>query len=238
MADVLQMANATLEQMRASLDDYTATFVKQETVGGKLGEPTEMSIKVQCSHRGGNLDESQPMRVYLRFNRPASIAGREVIWAKDLHDGKMVVHEAGLLGLMTLRLDPTGLIAMQGQRYPIWNIGLTNLAKKLIERGDLDRDNNAISVSIKHNMMIQDRNCDLIEVRRSEPSGRKDDFARAEIVIDTERGLPLRYTAFGWPTGNSNDQPLIESYTYLDIQTNVGLGDTDFDPANPSYKFP
>ena len=32
--------------------------------------------------------------------------------------------------------------------------------------------------------------------------------------------------------------PLLESYSYLDLKTNVGLTDADFDTKNPEYNFP
>ncbi len=240
IAEVLRIAEDSLKRLRQDVDDYTATLIKQESINSVVGETNEMLVKVQCKHRGGATDESQPMRVYLRFIQPASVAGREVIWCEDLHDGKMVAHEAGLMGMLTVRLDPNGMIAMRGQKYPISDIGLTNLLKKLIERGQQDRENPNVSVTITKNIEIDGLNCDLIQVRRSEPSGRPDDFSLAEICLDRTRSLPIRYTAYGWPTdGQSVDTklPVLESYTYLNIKTNVGLTQADFDPANHEYQF-
>lgn len=237
MDEVLRLAEQSLLHIRQTLDDYTATMVKQETIGGVLTGPVEMAMKVQCSHRGGKLDDSEPMRVYLRFIRPPEVAGREVIWAEDLHDGKLVVREAGMLGLLPLRLEPAGMIAMRGERYPIYEIGLTKLVQKLIERGRRDRDNPDVTVWITEGLKCDGHDCELIEVRRKHPAGTDEDFSRAEIVFDTQRLLPLRYTAYGW-SEDPSAAPLIESYTYTDINTNVGLSETDFDPTNPSYQFP
>lgn len=237
MDEVLLIAEQSLLHMRQTLDDYAATLVKQESINGVLSEPTEMAIKIQCPHRGGKLDDSEPMRVYLRFIRPPDIAGREVIWAEDLHAGKLIVREVGVMGLLPLRLDPTGMIAMRGQRYPIYEIGLTKLVEKLIERGRRDRNNADVSVSITKGLTFDGHDCDLIEVRRKRPSDSANDFSRAEICFDTKRLLPLRYTAYGW-SSDSSEAPLIESYAYTDVKTNVGLSETDFDPKNPSYQFP
>jgi hypothetical protein len=240
IGEVLQIAEDSLGRLRQDVDDYTATLVKQESIGSVVGESNEMLVKVQCKHRGGKIDESQPMRVYLRFVQPASVAGREVIWCEDLHDGKMVAHEAGLMGMLTVRLDPNGMIAMRGQKYPISDIGLTNLLKKLIERGQQDLENPNVTVTITKNIEIDGLKCDLIQVKRSQPSDKPDDFSLAEICIDRTRNLPIRYTAYGWPKdGQSPDtkMPLLESYTYLNIKTNVGLTELDFDPTNPEYQF-
>lgn len=238
--EVLMIAEDSLNRLRLEVDDYTATLTKQESIDSVVGEANEMLIKVQCRHRGGKVDESEPLRVYLRFERPESVAGREVIWCEDLHDGKMVAHEAGLLGMLTVRLDPNGMIAMRGQKYPISDIGLTNLLKKLIERGRQDLGDPSVSVTIAKEIEIDGFMCDLIQVKRSEPSGRPNDFSLAEICLDRTRNLPIRYTAYGWPTDDRSDRsskPLLESYTYRNIKINIGLTEADFDPSNPDYRF-
>jgi len=237
MDEVLAIAESTLAHMRKNLDGYTATMVKQEMIDGALTEPTEMAMKLHCRHRGGKVDDSEPMRVYLRFNQPADVNGREVIWAEDLYDGKLVVHEAGLMGFMTVYLDPTGMIAMRGQRHPISEIGLTKLVQKLIERGEVDRKNPAVTVSITRNLVLDDHQCELIVVTRKQPSGTENDFSRAEICFDKDRQLPLRYTAYGWGKDGAAP-PILESYTYTNIDTTVQLSEADFDPKNPSYRFP
>lgn len=253
MQEVLQLAEEALQIWQQEVDDYTATLIKQESVGGSVGEPNELLIKVHCRHRAADRQETEPMRVYLRFDQPDSVAGREVIWCEDLHDGKLVAHEAGLLGLMTVRLDPNGMVAMRGQRYPIHQIGLTNLIKQLIERGQTDRDNPDVQVTIRRGLSGEatpgsPAAIDLIEVTRQQPSGRADDFSLARIYFDSERKIPFQYEAYGWPEDSeqakialdnrdSSQLPLLESYTYLNLQTNVGLTEQDFDPANPQYKY-
>ncbi|TWT80869.1 hypothetical protein CA13_23150 [Planctomycetes bacterium CA13] len=237
IAEVLEIARAARVAMAGNLKDYTARFVKQEVdTSGLLGETTEMNVKVQTRLRDGS--DNAPMRVYLGFESPESVRGREVIWAKDLHDGQLVVHEAGLLGMITLRLDPTGMLAMRGQRYPIYEIGLVRLVEKLIERGGKDLDNPDIQVTITKEVPFDDVSAELIQVKRSKPSDEEDDFSLAEIVMDPNRQLVLSYRSFGWPADEGEKPPLQESYAYHDIQTNVGLAETDFDPQNSAYQFP
>lgn len=118
MAAVLDMAIAARQHMSQHLDDYTARFVKQEVDHrGVLGGVSEIRVKIQTRLRGDT--EEAPKRVYLSFQAPEAVKGREVLWGEDLYDGKMAVHEVGLLlSLKTIWLDPTGIIAMNGQRYP------------------------------------------------------------------------------------------------------------------------
>ena len=240
MAEVLELARDARNHIAATLNDYTADFVKQEADDdGTLGDESIISMKVQTRLR--NETDDAPMRVYLKFEGPDGNKGREVIWGEDLYDGKMAVHEVGMLtGLTTLWLDPNGMVAMMGQKYPISEIGLTRLCEKLIERGEDDRDNPDVSVTITRGHEIDGVPAELIQVRRSKPSGDDDDdFSLAEISIDTERRIILQYRSFGWPEDAAGDSPpLQESYTYKNIKTNVGLTITDFDTTNSEYNFP
>lgn len=238
MSDVLDMAVAARQHMADHLDDYTARFVKQEVdLYGVLGEESEILMKVQTRLRGDG--EEAPMRVYLKYQSPEAVKGREVIWGEDLYDGKLAVHEVGLiLGLKTIWLDPNGMIAMQGQRYPISEIGMVRLVEKLIERGEKDRNNPDIQVTLTEQYDMDGTPCQLIQVRRSKPGGGEDDFSLAEIIIDPQRQLILTFRSFGWPPQEGEDPPLLESYSYYDVKTNVGLTKEDFDTKNPNYGFP
>lgn len=236
--EVLAIAAEAHQHLVTHLDDYTATFIKQERDNdGVLGPETEMYMKVQTGHRGG--DEDSPMRVYLKFLQPENVQGREVIWAEDLHDGKLLVREAGMLGLVPIPpLDPEGMLAMRNQRYPISEIGLTKLIEKLLERGAEDIGDPNVTVTISKNHRVGDAEVHLIQVRRTEPKPGENDFSLAEIAFDPERHLILHYRAFGWPEAEGQPPPLLESYQYLDVKTNVGLTQQDFDPDNPEYDFP
>ena len=77
--------------------------------------------------------------------------------------------------------------------------------------------------------------------RRNHPQPRPYyDFYVARIFIDDEFNVPVRYAAYTWPAtpgSEPGNDELIEEYTYLKLELNVGLTDKDFDPANPDYKF-
>lgn len=238
MAQLLDLAADAYGHAVATVDDYSARFVQQERDDrGRLGDPTEMTMKVQTKHRGGTL--GSPMRVYLKFSSPEAVAGREVIWAEDLRDGKLLVREAGMLGRVPIPpLDPTGMLAMRNQRYPIMEIGLTKLIEKLIQRGEQDREDESIRVDVDETHSFEGREVWLIRIERSQPANNENDFSRAEIIFDPTVKLVLRYRSFGWPEPADASPPLLESYTYHDLLLNVGLTDRDFDPANPDYDFP
>ena len=85
---------------------------------------------------------------------------------------------------------------MQGQKYPVSEVGIMKLIDKLIERGEKDRDNPDISVKIITDQKLDDTPTHMIQIRRSKPSNEEDDFSLAEITLDPERQLILGYRAF------------------------------------------
>ena len=123
-----------------------------------------------------------------------------------------------------------------GNKYPITEIGLVKLVEKLVEKGKRDQELAEAEVSVSSGHMVGDRECHLIEVRH--PKQKEGlDFHLAQIFLDQERMIPLRYAAYLWPD-SGEDPPLEEEYTYLNVQLNVGLPVETFDPDNPNYEFP
>ncbi len=92
-------------------------------------------------------------------------------------------------------------------------------------------------VKIEEGFEVGGRRCQKIEVIHPQPDPRFD-FHMAQIFIDTERMIPLRYAAYMWPEKPDSPPPLEEEYTYIDVKLNVGLKDSDFNPDNPAYKYP
>ena len=238
MLDVLKVAKLSLNQMEIGLSDYTARFVKQELdANAEIPKESEMFIKVQTRFREDRTEA--PRRIYLRFNKPDSLDGREVIWGEDLYSGKMAVHEVGLiLGLKTLWLDPDGFIAMQGQRHPISEIGIVKLTEQLIEQGEKDLSNQQMRITRDLEHSFDGVRVHLITIQRLNSGESKDDFYQAEIIFDPLRQLILAFRSFSAPESEDKTPALIESYAYYDLKTNVGLSDEDFNTANSKYSFP
>jgi hypothetical protein len=238
MSEVLQLAEESLQHLIANVDGYTTRMIKHEQDrNGVLQEPSEMFMKIRTRHVGG--EPGQGLRAYLRFETPESAKGREVIWIEDQNDGQLLVREAGFLGsMMTAKLEPTNFLAMRGQRYPITELGLTNLVRKLIERGSRDVDNPDVRVIRTPGHEFDGKSLTLLQIQRSQPSDQPDDFSLAEVVIDEEQKLIVSFRSFGWPESEGETPPLIESYEYHDLIINPKLTDLDFDPANPDYTFP
>jgi hypothetical protein len=233
----LEIARQSLAYSRQSINDYTAILVKRETVDGTLGEYEFMSAKVR-NRKTGETGSTQPLSVYLGFLKPASVKGREVIYVENQNSGNIVGHEGGLKGrfLPTMQLPPNGMLAMRGQRYPITDIGIENMLVKLIERGTQAGQVPDVQCEFRKNARVKDRVCTVIQVTQPTPAPGLE-FYQAQIFIDDELNLPIRYIAYDWPRRAGETGQVIEEYTYLNLAINVGLSDADFDPHNSSYAF-
>ena len=217
-----------LDNLQKHVKDYTCVIVKQERLDGKLGEPEFMAAKIR----------QDPFSVYLKFLKPDDERGREVIYVAGANDGKMLIREGSGLkrSLGILSLPPTGFLAMQGNRYPISDLGLTHLTQRLLEIAGQDRRYGEVEVHFFKDAKVNDRVCTLIEVVH--PIERRSFlFHKAQVYIDDELNVPIRYAAYMWPKKPGEEPPLDECYTYLKLKLNVGLTDADFDSKNPSYHF-
>lgn len=229
---VLEIARQSLDRLRSDVDDYTGVIVKRERIQGSLGDETKMEFKIR--NRRESQGQVRPLSVYLKFLEPKSARNREVIWTEGK---KLIGHEGGFANLVRLELEPTGMLAMMGNKYPITEIGLVKLVEKLIEKGERDRELGDCEVKILEDQIVGDRKCRMIQVTHSVPNG-KFDFHIAQIYIDMDRMIPLKYAAYLWPKSPSEAPPLEEEFTYLDLKINVGLKDIDFDPDNKNYNYP
>lgn len=227
LAPALVIAKSALQNIDTNIRDYSCTMVKQERVGGKLGDKEYMFLKVR----------QKPFSVYIYFLGPDKVKGQEVIFYPDKNKGQMQAHGVGLkkaLGMVTL--DPHGMVAMAGQRYPITEIGLQNLTTRLIERAEDDMKYGECEVKFFKGAKINGRVCTCIQVMHPVP--RKNFlFHKALVFVDDELQIPVRYEAYEWPTSAGEKPPLLEEYTYLNVKLNNGFTEADFDDKNPNYKF-
>lgn len=235
----LDLARNGLKQIQASINDYTCTLVKREQIDGKLLDYEYMFVKVR-NRKVVDGKIVTPFSVYMYFLKPTDVKGREVLYVEGRNEEKMVAHEGGTAGkyLPTVWIRPDGVIAMRNQRYPITDVGLENLISKLIERGEIDKaaGRREHEVTFHENAKVNGRTCTLLQIKNAQPSENLD-FHMAQIFIDTELNVPIRYVAYDFPPKAGDPLPVIEEYTYLNLKLNVGLTDRDFDHTNTEYKF-
>jgi len=232
----IQLAHQSLSLIRKDLKDYTGVLVKREKIGDDLGEHEFMFVKV----RNRKFEENKlitPFSVYLAFLKPTAVKGREVIFVENKNDGNLFAHEGGMKRMLgTHSLEPTGYLAMAGQRYPLTDIGIENLVVKLIERGEKDKRHGACNVELVPGAKVGGRACSIIQVTHPVQQSHFE-FHIAQIFMDDEWKIPVRYAAYNWPKTAGSEPEVIEEYTYQNLKFNVGLTDADFDVKNKDYNF-
>jgi outer membrane lipoprotein-sorting protein len=224
----LEIAQRGLAGIRANIQDYSATVVKRERIDGKLGEHEYMFAKIR----------QQPFSVYLYFLGPDSVKGQEVIYVDGRNDGNMLAHAGSGVRAMvgTVSLKPQSMLAMQGNRYPITELGVENLTRRLVEVAEHDKQFGECEVNFYPNAKVNGRICTCIQVVHPVPR-RNFRFHLARVFIDDELTIPIRYEAYDWPQEQGGQPVLMEEYTYMNVKTNNGFTDADFDPKNTAYKF-
>jgi hypothetical protein len=232
LVPALQMAYASLANIRNNVKDYQCTMIKHERISGKLADPEFMYLKVR----------HEPFSVYMYFLGPERIKGQEALYVAGKNNGNLLGHGVGIRKIAgTVPLLPTGAMAMQGQRYPITEIGFLNLTRRLVEVAELDKQYGECDVKFFRNAKINNgrgekRSVTCIQV--THPVKRSNfRFNIARVYVDDELNIPVRYEAFDWPDTPGGQPLLLEEYTYTDIKVNNGFTDADFDEYNPKYHF-
>lgn len=228
LTPAVQIANIALNRINTSIRDYDCTVMKRERINGKLGENEFMYAKIRHN----------PFSVYLRFLAPEGVKDQECVYVAGRNDGNMIAHAgSGIRARFgSVSLAPTSLMAMSGNRYPITELGISNLTKRLIDVGTSDMRYGECTVEFNKGAKVQDRLCTVIKVNHPVPR-RSFLFNEARIYVDDEMQIPIRYEAYDWPKAAGEAPQLTEEYTYLNVRLNLGMTDADFDPHNPAYRF-
>jgi hypothetical protein len=171
------------------------------------------------------------------FLDPAKLKGQEAIYVEGANDGLMLAHGVGLRKMIgTVRIDPKGALAMAGQRYPITELGVLNLTRRLIDVAQKDSQYGECEVRFFNDAKLNGRPCRGIQVTHPEPR-KQFLFNVATILVDEELNVPVHYEAKLWPSKPGAPPELLESYTYVNIKINQGFTDADFDDKNKAYNF-
>jgi len=210
-----------MEAAYARVTDYTARFTRQERLSVTLRPREEALLKFQ-----------RPGRIYLRWIAGPP-KGREILFVKGRDDGRILVHEPGVLsGFFTLVMAPDSPRVLQQSRHPVTDVGLGRLVELLVSntrralrRGELRLLDRGVTEESGR------RQRQLEGVLPRDP-GKGYYCYRALLSIDLEWGLPVAATIFDW------EDRMVESYAYRELRLNPGLKHIDFDPANPEYSFP
>ena len=107
---------------------------------------------------------------------------------------------------------------------------------KLIERGERAAQAPDVQCEFRKNARVKDRTCTVLQVTQPTKLPTSE-FYQAQVFMDDDLNIPIRYIAYDWPVREGVSPQVIEEYNYLNVKVNVGLTDADFDPKNPAYDF-
>lgn len=219
-------AIADCQEKYASVRDYTCTFVKRERINGHLTPQHVMQMKARTA----------PHSIYFKFQTPNK--GREAIFVAGKHNNKVLAHDVGIGRLLagTLTLDPRGSMAMEHTRHPVTEAGIGSLIDSVAKHWSVELTPEESKVTFEPGLTIGPHRCSMIESVHPE---KKPQFLfhMVKLYIDHDHGLPIRIEAYDWPKTPGAKPELVEEYTYMNLKTNVGLAEHDFDPTNKAYSF-
>lgn len=226
-ADAIRTVEASLAALEP-VADYSCMLVKRERIAGHLTHAERLAIKLR----------HEPFSVYVNYLAPDKVKGQEVIYVHGHNDNRLLAHPNGLKGRLvgTFKLDPQGKMAMEGNRYPVTDLGVKRMAESWLKEARHDVQFVRCSAKIIPGMKLNERPCTCVELTRLERH-HDSPFRITRLFIDAELRLPVRYEAYEWPTQAGGEPELAEEYTYLQLQPNLRFSDLDFDVQNPEYGF-
>lgn len=211
---------------------YTTLMHKQEEVGGELLEPQTVFIK--CRH--------EPFSVYLQWH--SGDTGREVLYVEGTNNNRITAHNGGWKArLPALSLQPDCSLAMADTRYPATSAGVLGLVDIMLETHRYDLAQANIKSCERKSCTIDGRPCieftTVYEAPVSSPLYRK-----SVTRLDEEWKIPLESHHYTWPAKETklsdnelDEETLIESYQFSEINFDQVPDDRDFDRDNPEYQF-
>lgn len=222
-AQALDQAIAWMQEAKrnyqSAVRDYTCIFVSRENIKGRMNEDQFMQMKFRA----------QPYSVYMKWLSPARLAGQEVAFVQGKNNSKLRVHSKGVLGVagfVSVEVDDARV--REHSRHNIYEAGIGNLIDMTIRSYDLDKKSGRTQVRIAE-YDFDKHQCYRIESVRTLRLPQMYAY-RSVLFLEKNSKYPLRNENYHWPVagGNPNGE-LMESFSYTNLQFNVGLRDQDFD---------
>jgi len=207
-AQTIDDTAAIMEQVKnamAAISDYICMFSKHELVGDRIIREDNIILKVK-----------RPGSFYLKWTEGAH-KGRVAIYVEGRNNNKIALHLNGLLGFLTVTIDPNGKEAFKDNRHSITEADMVSITGRFLancSRGLTDPECSPVVATLK--------GPDTLELKAVFPSG-KDYYAHmAAMTVDRRSWLPMRLTCYGW------NNEFLEEYRFEDIKINPGLTGKDF----------
>lgn len=215
---LLSRAKASYEKM--NIHDYTCIFIKQETMGGRLGKEQNIQVKFMPN----------PFSIAMIWTKNAPLGDRLVFVEGKYKDSKgrsrMLVRPKGgfaqlLVGKSVLKL-PDGPDAMKNTLRPCTMFGFKNGLQSLIDVYTQAKANGDLKQSFGGVTEVGGRKC-IILIRQL-PQKKEYPSRITETCLDIKTLMPLRIVGYDW------QNRFWCNYEYHDVKFNVGLKEKNFTP--------
>jgi hypothetical protein len=176
--EALQIAENVRTYLTENVKDYTGLFIKREYLDGKDTGHQYMQFKFR----------EQPLGIYLKFLKPSSLQGREVLYTGGTD---MLVKRGGRRNPgLTLSISLDSPVAIESSRNSIQDMGLKKLAEKLIEKIKAEIAIPDTEIMAYYNAKLDGRT--ITHYRMIHHTKSPEATCRmAEISIDKELNIPI-----------------------------------------------
>jgi hypothetical protein len=227
----LEFAQSRYAYLQQNVRDFTCLLVKRERIEGKLRgyEYIQTRTRLRKVENGKTV---VPLSVAMKFLSPPELKDRRVLFVEGQNNGKMLVRNGGKrFSYVTVRLLPDSDAALREGRYPITELSLETVARRMMEKAEddvrFDPAHSNTQVAFFRGAKVDGRSCTRIQVTHP----RRDvnfSFHIANVFVDDQLNVPIRVEGYDWPETGSTDPVLLEEYTFTKLRLNVGLTDRDF----------
>lgn len=231
LVPTIRFAEERAQYIRNHIRDYTCRLIKRERIDGELQDYQFLQVKVRCEHFDDD-NIKQPMAVFMQYLAPGYLKDRRVLYVDGQRNGQLLVRKGGrALSSLTLHVNPNSIAARRESNYPVTEVGFDRIVNRLIEiaQSDIRHDPQAENTTVMYlrNAKVGKRVCTHIKVNHPQ-RGEGIEFHQASLFIDDEYLVPTHLLVRGWPVQEDGEPPVLEEYSYVDLQLNTGLTNADF----------
>ena len=155
-------------------------------------------------------------------------------FVRGKNNNKLLVHPKGTVGylLQKAAVNPTGRWAMKGNRHPITEFGIGYFLDRYEKDFEGGVSSGDVSVFFTGSVEVNGERGDKIELVLEDMAKKALYYAPKAIAVFSRKSkLPIDIQIF------NDSGEIVEHYQYLNLKSNNGFRDIDFDPRNPAYKF-
>lgn len=202
------------------VNDYSGHVVHQDRIKGKLTGDQTAEIRVKA----------KPSSVSLKYVAPSTLIGKELVFVNGRNAGKLRMKPAGSFGpggFLSVELGDSRATA--NTRHTATEFGIAPMIEMLDKQLTIEqRLRNAVQVSVA-DYAYAGRQVTRYEVYTDRAHALRYAY-RTVVFVDKETKLPIRLEAYDQPTvGGSPTGELMESYSYVNLKFNQGIGDSVFE---------